>query len=307
MKPAVSVVIPSFNYGHYVADAVESALDQTLSALEVVVVDDGSTDDTRARLARFAGRIRYVYQDNRGLSAARNTGIAQARGEWIAFLDSDDRWHREKLDVQFRSLAGQPDVRFFGSPSAAQLPAHLPVLAQTRRLGVRDFLGWMPLGPSSAVVHRSCFLVVGGFDESLRSVEDRDMWLRLVMRFPVAVVDVGCWWYREHALQMNRNPRRMHENFERVLERFFREHPQPRSLERFGWAYLYMDSGYGHFAAGDKRSGLAFLLRSLWLHPRALSRDPARRLVRLKILVRLLMGERLWALRRRPDDPAVRR
>ena len=293
MRPSVSVVIPTFNYGCYVIEAVESALRQTLPASEVIVVDDGSTDDTRARLSPYAARIRYLHHENRGLSAARNTGIREAQGEWVAFLDSDDRWHPEKLEVQFRSISRFPDVLFFGSPGADEMPEHLSRDAPVRRLTVHDFLGWMPLAPSSAVVHESCFKAIGGFDESLRSVEDRDMWLRLVVRFPAAAVDVGCWWYRQHPLQMNRNAQRMHENFTRVLERFFRDHPQRRSLERFGWAYLYCDSGYSHFAIGDKGTALRFLLRSLCLHPGALSKDPGRRLIRLKILIRLLLGQRL--------------
>ena len=108
-KPLVSVVIPTFNYGHCVVDAVESALGQTYSPVEVIVVDDGSTDDTRARLEPYRDRINYVHQPNQGLSAARNTGIRAARGPLVALLDSDDAFHPRKLELQVAYLRAHPE------------------------------------------------------------------------------------------------------------------------------------------------------------------------------------------------------
>lgn len=296
MVPAVSVVIPAFNYGRFVTEAVDSVLRQTLPVGEVIVVDDGSTDDTRGRLSQYGARVKYVYQQNRGLSAARNTGIREAASDWIAFLDADDLWHPAKLEREFHAVSRLDGIRFFGSARAAELPGRLPSDARARRLSVRDFLCWMPLSGSSAVVHRTCFAEIGGFDEELRSVEDRDMWLRLVSRYPSAAVDAESWWYREHPQQMNRNAGRMHENYVRVLTRFFRNHPQPRQIERIGWAFLYYDSSYSHFSEGARRAALGFLVRSLWLYPRALTDDAGRRHVRMKLLARLVLGERLWAL-----------
>ena len=93
----VSVVIPTFHSGHFVAEAVESALQQTYPNLEVIVVDDGSNDDTAERLRQFGNQIIYIYQQNKGLSSARNAGIRLATGEWVAFLDADNVWHGKKL------------------------------------------------------------------------------------------------------------------------------------------------------------------------------------------------------------------
>jgi hypothetical protein len=96
---------------------------------------------------------------------------------------------------------------------------------------------------------------------------------------------------------MNRNAARMHQNYVRVLTRFFRDHPQPRSLERLGWSFLFYDAGYSHFAEGDRRAAAIFLVRSLWRCPRAFSGGPSRRRARLKLGVRLALGERIWARR----------
>ena len=180
--PLVSAVIPTYNYAQYLPEAVESALAQTYPNMEVIVVDDGSTDRTRECLAPYRERIAYIYQPNRGLSAARNTGIAAARGEWIALLDSDDTWHPEKTALQLRAAEGMDHLALVGSPPADRMPEHLapPVV---RVLEVRDFLLNVPLGPSSALIRRRCLEDVGLFDESLTSVEDRDMWLRLSARF----------------------------------------------------------------------------------------------------------------------------
>src|SRR5437016_10401011 len=104
-EPLISAVIPSYNYGHFITDAIESALGQTYPHVEIIVVDDGSTDDTREQLAPYSERVCYIHQENGGLSAARNTGIRAAKGEWIALLDADDVWHPRKLELQMNCLA----------------------------------------------------------------------------------------------------------------------------------------------------------------------------------------------------------
>src|SRR5688500_9583140 len=109
-KALVSVVIPAYNYGHFVTEAVASALNQTHPHVEVIVVDDGSTDGTADILKPFGSRIRYIYQPNRGLSAARNTGIRAARGEWVAFLDADDLWHPSKTETQLSAVVNDSHI-----------------------------------------------------------------------------------------------------------------------------------------------------------------------------------------------------
>lgn len=288
---SVSVVIPCYNYGRFVCDAVDSALSQTHPNVTVIVVDDGSTDDTPARLAPYDDRIHYIRQKNKGLSAARNTGVRHSKDTWIALLDADDRWHKQKLEVQLRAVAGRDEVGLLGSPSVATMPDMLPLNAPTHDLTVRDFVLSARFGPSGALIRRRCFESVGMFNEELRSIEDRDMWLRVAARFGSVWVDSPCWWYRHHSGQMSRNAERMFQNYRRVLDDFFRSHPEHRSLWRLAEAYLYFDASWAFFEQGDRLAALAKLLGSIWRRPLGLGdqaiRDP---FVRAKIAVRMLIG-----------------
>jgi glycosyltransferase involved in cell wall biosynthesis len=263
----VSAVIPAYNYGQFVCEAVDSALEQSYPAMEVIVVDDGSTDDTRQRLAAYGSRIRYVWQSNSGLSAARNTGIREAHGAWVAFLDADDVWHRDKTARQLAAARAIGQPALIGSRGADTLPIELPAKPEARSLTVCDFLLALPMGPSGTIVRREAFDVVGFFDESLRSVEDRDMWLRLAARCPAAAVDCSCWWYRTHAGQMHRHAARMAANYRAVLEGFFARHAQFAPLRAMGLSYMEADLAWSYYLEGDRRAAVARLLRSLWLHP----------------------------------------
>jgi len=108
--PKVSIIIPTYNYAHFITEAIQSVLSQTFQDFEVIVVDDGSTDNTREVLAQFGNKIRYIYQENRGLSAARNTGILNSSGQYLCFLDSDDSLLPEKLELQVKLLDSKVDV-----------------------------------------------------------------------------------------------------------------------------------------------------------------------------------------------------
>ncbi|MGC2332307.1 MAG: glycosyltransferase family A protein [Candidatus Acidiferrales bacterium] len=284
---SVSVVIPTYNYGRYVTEAVESALAQTLPPMEIIVVDDGSTDDTAARLRPYMGRISYIHQENKGLPAARNTGIRNATGEWIALLDSDDVWHRQKLEMQLRAVEARTDVALVGSPSAPTLDGPLPV-PKVYELTVRDLLCSGMVGPSSMLIRRSSFFDVGYFDETLRSVEDRDMCLRLAARFRCVLVDSECWWYREHPGQMIRNANRMFTNYRRVLEKFFAEHPEHRELYRQAMAYLYFDAVWPYIEEHKPLTALRCLAASFYYRPLGLGDERKSKFIRLKVAVRVL-------------------
>lgn len=287
--PLVSVVIPSFNHARYVTEAVDSVLAQSNCSFEVIVVDDGSTDNTREVLESYGDRIRYIYQENRGLPGARNTGIRAAQGEWVAVLDSDDTWHPQKTERQLAAAAAFPDVDVIGSPGGDDpFPESLPTDPPCRIMSVQDFLQITPMSASSTMVRRRCFEEVGLFDESLRSAEDRDMWLRLAARVQVLQVMTPCWFYRLHEGQMSRNPQRMYDNFRKVLDKFFREHPEHAGLSRMAYAFLYQDAAICYSEANHRATSVLMILRSMLNFTGELGKG---RFGRLKLLIRFLLGQ----------------
>ena len=191
--PQVSVILPTYNRAWIVEEAVASVLEQTFPNFELIVVDDGSTDDTRARLERHGDRIRYLYQRNQGVSAARNTGLQHAAGELIALLDSDDLWAPDKLARQ---------VAFFGTHPQARICQTEEIwMRRGRRVNPkqrhRKPSGWIfepslalcLVSPSAVMMRRELINEMGGLDVSLPACEDYDLWLRISLRCPIHLLD----------------------------------------------------------------------------------------------------------------------
>lgn len=207
----ISVVIPTHNRRAAVAEAVQSVVEQRdCPAPEIVVIDDGSTDQTAAALRqRFGSRVRVVSTANRGVAAARNLGVTEARGDWLAFLDSDDLWLPNKLPAQLALLATRPDAEICQTEEIwlrdavrINIPAHL-------RKPCGDIfaasLERCAIGPSSVLLQRRLFERAGGFDESLPACEDYDLWLRITRSTPVWLVDQPLTVKRAgHADQLSR-------------------------------------------------------------------------------------------------------
>lgn len=279
MSIAISVVIPTYNYGAYVGQAIESALAQTRAPLEVIVVDDGSTDDTPERLAAFGDRIRAIRQDNAGLSAARNTGIAAARGTHVALLDSDDAWHPRKLELQARTLEQFPGSAAIGTGTmhgtAEAPPSSLGgwpevVSEESTPVSLEMLVLRVRFAPSSALIDRQVLEEVGPFDTELRSAEDRDMWIRIAAKHPVRTVVAPLLWYRLHNASMSRNATRMEENELRVLYKSFRELEPLRGqwlLRRKALALANFAAAWRYDQAGQRGRALARSFRSLFLWP----------------------------------------
>jgi glycosyltransferase involved in cell wall biosynthesis len=202
--PLVTVVTPAYNVGKYIGEAVNSVLRQSFGDFEYLVVDDGSSDDTaRVALARGSGdpRFRLIPIEHAGPSAARNAGIGQARGRYIALLDGDDRWRPRFLERQVSLIESlPPDVGAVFCRSRSILENGLLVKVHWQRAGRYDFDDFVvrnnPAGNgSSMLVRASCFAEVGGFDEGLSSVEDLEMWLRIAERSASPVL-----WASRHFL-----------------------------------------------------------------------------------------------------------
>jgi glycosyltransferase involved in cell wall biosynthesis len=294
----VSVVIPTYNYGRFVVDAVRSALAQTYRNFEIIVVNDGSTDDTEERLEPFLDRIRYIRQDNQGLSAARNTGIRAAAGQWIAFLDSDDQWHPRKLEFQMRYLDSHPDVALLAAHVLTDLTGGWPEIAadsnpSAESVRFEDILLRSQFGPSSVVVRRECFERSGLFDAALRSVEDRDMWIRIACHYPVAKLNASLWWYRVHNASMSRVADRMVRCERQVLEKAFAQCPplkRRRLIRLQSFSYFHRSSAYTYDAAGMRVQAAVRILWSMAVWPLPFAkRDCLTSLERPKKLLMILL------------------
>ena len=193
IKPQVSVIIPTYNRGWIIKEAIDSVLAQDYTEFELIVVDDGSTDHTSDVLDSYGDVIKVFSQKNKGVSAARNRGIEEASGTFIAFLDSDDLWLSQKLSVQIEFFNQTPDA----------------LICQTEEVWIRNGLRVNPkkrhqkpsgiifkpslelclVSPSAVMIRRSLFDWVGEFDETLPACEDYDLWLRISCRFPVHLID----------------------------------------------------------------------------------------------------------------------
>lgn len=191
---SVSVVIPAFNRAHTLAQAVNSVLAQSYKNYEIIIVDDGSTDTTKNVVEQFSDVVRYFYQDNKGPSAARNTGIRHAKGALIAFLDSDDVWREDKLSRQVACFEGKPQVGIVASGHELRNEnwaiTHVTLLSgrEIRQIQRKDLYKNFFSTPS-VVVRAECFKEVGCFDESIRYGEDWDMWLRILQKYDCSVIN----------------------------------------------------------------------------------------------------------------------
>lgn len=189
----VSAVIPTLNRAEPVLRALASVHTQTRPPDEIIVVDDGSTDDTARRVRAAFPEVVYLHQDNRGVSAARNRGVSAAGGEWIAFLDSDDEWRPEKLERQCEALERNPGYPLCHTDEVwIRDGRRVNPRRRHAKRGGRIFRHCLPLcaiSPSAALIRRAALDELGGFDESLPACEDYDLWLRLCARHPVLLVD----------------------------------------------------------------------------------------------------------------------
>jgi glycosyltransferase involved in cell wall biosynthesis len=199
--PLVSVVIPVFNGERFLREAVQSVLDQKYSPVEIIVVDDGSTDGS-ATVARSLETVRYLYQTNQGPAAARNRGIEQAKGSLIAFADADDLWPSGKLELQLPYLISDPEIDIvLGRIQQVLLSETVDGPTQATEFGETGF----SVNLGSAVIRKSVFERVGLFDETMRYSEDVDWFMRArESGAAIVTIDAVTLFYRQHDQNMTR-------------------------------------------------------------------------------------------------------
>ena len=188
----IAVIIPTYNRYELLKRAVESVLAQTYPPYEIIVIDDGSTDQTQEIQQDFPN-IKYLYQENRGVSSARNLGIINAECEWIAFLDSDDVWHEDKLQEQVKFHEENPEILMsYTDELWIRDGVSVKIPKKFSKHGGNIFekcLSHCIIAPSSTIIHKELLKRVGSFDEDLEVCEDYDLWLRVAQNYHIGLVD----------------------------------------------------------------------------------------------------------------------
>jgi len=280
MGPKVSVLIPSYNHAHYLVYALDSVVSQSFSDWEAIVIDDGSTDDTQRVTVQFDDpRIKYIYQENQGLSAARNTGIRAANADIIALLDADDIWRVDFLEMMLVPFDSRPEAvavycgfqyidengQDVGIPSLKVVPPN----------EFRDYFAangnW--LVPSGVVFRKVIAEKEGCFDESLRAVEDAYLWSKMSYVGPFVGIPLPLVGYRRHDANMSSDPQRMVSSNYKILER----HHGPPQGDTSTWTerkkYIYTryfrSAAIRYLAFGDLQMSAYLFLRMQEITPQA--------------------------------------
>lgn len=272
--PKVSIVMPAYNAADTIAASIESVQAQTSTDWELLVVDDGSKDDTAEIVRSFADdRITLTTQENAGVSAARNRALEQARGKYVAFLDSDDLWLPEKLARQVEVMDADPEVvlcyaehRLFFDDPQTSFPHPYPDVADIaddhHRLIVWDYIGTL-----TAMVRRDVLDQVGHFDTSLFGPEDWDLWLRVAARGKIARINEPLALYRESASGISKAKDRQLAMERRVLEKAIKNYAPPKSVVRTAWWYMRLKECSLAVRKGDIQGAVTAYLKAVALDP----------------------------------------
>lgn len=221
--PEVSVIIPTYNRQQFIKEAVESVLKQTYGGYEIIVVDDGSTDGTRDILSLYRDKIKYLFQLNKGPAAARNLGVQNSRGRFIAFLDSDDIWLPHKLEKQLEILLTNPAAAFVCSEAYVIDEEYcLRNHWKKNKDNIESFDGLRQdnfVCTQTVLLRRECFNEVGGFDTQLSNAQDYDLWLRLSMKYPFLYINEPFCLIRMHASNNTKNTDGRVNSYRKILRK----------------------------------------------------------------------------------------
>ena len=271
-KPVVSVIIPTYNRAHLIGGAIKSVLNQTYQDFEIIVVDDGSTDNTGEIIRGFKDkRVKYIkkYKENKGSSVARNIGIKVARGKYIALLDSDDEWLPEKLDKQIKVLQSEsPEVGVVYSNLLYidENGKNMSKFRNPKKEGYiyEDLLGKNYVGTNSTLlIRKECFNRVGLFDDLLNTQQDWDMWIRIAKYYRFVLIKVPLVKYRLHSNQISRNLELKIITANRILVKYANELEKRRGVHSKHYFYI----GLRFCRIGKTKEGRRYLLKAISLYP----------------------------------------
>jgi glycosyltransferase involved in cell wall biosynthesis len=255
MTPLVSIIIPSYNSANYLAAAIDSVLAQTVTNLEVLVIDDGSTDGTEAVVRNYPAPVRYIRQENSGVSAARNRGMDESQGRYVAFLDADDTWLPHKLERQLAALAASHRHKVCYSAFTVVDSSLTPIFvnrSKRQASALEDLLfRGNVVGSICTVLCERSLLEALRFDPSLSQCADWDMWVRLAAQTDFLYVDEPLVTYRQHSSNMSRNAPLLESDSIQVLEKGFAMPDLPPALlelrrAAFGRNYMVLAGTYFH-------------------------------------------------------------
>lgn len=271
----LSVIIPTYNYGRYIAEAVRSALGQTLKPFEVIVVDDGSTDDTAEVVGEFGDAVKYIRQENAGVSAARNRGVAESSGELIAFLDADDIWEPTKLELQAEKFAADSEIglvhcgmREFDSESGETI--ELRIEGMEGRVADELLLWEKPainVSGSAIMLSRRAFDEVGGFDKRMACGEDWDLCYRIARKYKVGFVREPLVNYRSHSAAAHRSVKAMEAGMKLFYEKAFAEGGDVLRLKGRSLGNYHKILAGSYFQSRSYADFILHAAKSIWFQP----------------------------------------
>ena len=274
----ISVIIPTYNSTKYIGEAINSVLRQTFTDYEIIVVDDGSTDNTKEIIDNNFPQVRYYYLPHRGVSRARNYGIQRARGEFIAFLDADDLWFGEKLEKQIGVFNADQELmlvftehRFFDSNGIREA-----TFSKKERLMkgdvVKNIFLYSHVALPTVMVRKNVFQEIGYFEENLNVAEDDNLWIRIALKFRIHLLDEVLVHCRMTENSLSRITSNVVTGVLKNVELIEKKYPDLR--KRLGRvnirrkkSYIYSDYGYFYFSNGDYETSRQCYLKSITYYP----------------------------------------
>ncbi len=278
MNKSVSVVIPTYNYGQFIKKAVESVLEQTLPISEIIVVDDGSTDDTEKIIKEFGDKIIYIKQQNLGVCAARNNGVKHSSGDFIVFHDADDILYPSKIEKQVDIFSEDPEIGFvhcgmreFNSETGETIQIHTEGeegwIAEELLLFEKPVI----VGPGSIIIKRSVFDEVGGFDTGLKNGEDWEFCYRVARKYKIGFAREVLFDYRNHMSNAHYNVSEMEFSLLKALKKTFDTNDKKvLSLRRRSYGNLHKILAGSYLYNKQYSDFFRNLFWSLWYKPKFL-------------------------------------